>query len=163
MTTTELLRGKDRPPGVDSWELGPESGPFRSGSYLCTYSRKCFSWNIFCSAYFWNRFLTTSYVVIVVLRIAQLLLLLLFSICWTNSYFVCFWHISTNAWWNSSLAWDLKSRSEHLRSKHVKTSGHDSLSSLGARQLPILLLALLIMIALIALLFMLSVELVVSG
>ena len=39
----------------------------------------------------------------VVLRIAQLLLFL-FSICWNNPYFVRFRHISTNAWWNSSLA-----------------------------------------------------------
>ena len=82
-------------------------------------------------------FLTTSYVVIVVLKIAQLLSLFfffcfLFSICWNNSYFVRFRHISTNEWWNSSLAWDLKSRSEHLRRKHVKMSSHDSLSSLGS-------------------------------
>ena len=71
-------------------------------------------------------FLTTSYVVIVVLKIAMLLLV--FSICWNNPYFVCFRHVSTRAWWNSSLAWDLKSWSEHLHRKHVKVSSHDNLT-----------------------------------
>ena len=51
------------------------------------------------------------------LRIAQLLLLLLllFSICWNNPYFVRFRNISTNAWWNSSLAWDFKYRSRQVQ------------------------------------------------